>query len=111
MGSYLRKPVVVFFIAMIGLSAVFFLVPINLFDAEYTFNVNGISTVAEAKMSLSYFIGIGASPEDLKDVVGFRLLPMGYFLVFLMLFALPVLIAYRVHVGNQLEAQKEEKKK
>ena len=62
-------------------------------------------------MSLSYFIGIGASPEDLKDVVGFRLLPMGYFLVFLMLFALPILIAYRVHVSNQLEAQKEEEKK
>ena len=111
MGSYLRKPVVVFFIAMIGLSAVFFLIPINLFDAEYTFNVNGFEFSKDVKMSLSYFIGIGASPEDLKDVVGFRLLPMGYFLVFLMLFALPVLIAYRVHVGNQLEAQKEEEKK
>ena len=111
MGSYLRKPLVVFFIAMIGLSAVFFLVPINLFDAKYTFNVNGFEFSKDVKMSLSYFIGIGTSPEDLKDVVGFRLLPMGYFLVFLMLFALPVLIAYRVHVGNQLEVQKEEEKK
>jgi hypothetical protein len=111
MGSFLRKPVVVFFLTMIGLSAVFFLIPINIFDGEYTFKVNGIVFSEEAKMSLSYFIGIGTSPEDLKDVVGFRLLPMGYFLVFLMLVAFPILIAYRVHVANQLEAQKEKENK
>lgn len=111
MGKYLRKPVIVFFLTMIGLSAVFFLIPINIFDGEYTFKVNGITFSEEAKMSLSYFVGVGVNPEDLKDVVGFRLLPMGYFLVFLMLIAFPILIAYRVHVANQLEAQKEKENK
>lgn len=111
MGKYLRKPVIVFFLTMIGLSAVFFLIPINIFDGEYTFKVNGITFSEEAKISLSYFVGVGVNPEDLKDVVGFRLLPMGYFLVFLMLIAFPILIAYRVHVANQLEAQKEKENK
>lgn len=101
MVTFIRKPIVVFFIAAILLSSIFFLIPINIFDGEYTFNVNGIITKIPTKMSLSYFIGIGASPEETKDVVEFKLLPMGYFLAFLMLFAFPALIAYRVHIANQ----------
>ena len=32
------------------------------------------------KLSLSYFIGIGINPEDLKDIEGFHLVSKGYFL-------------------------------
>lgn len=107
MNSFFSKPIVVYFLATIMLSAVFFLIPINIFDGVYTFKVNGITFAAEAKMSLSYFIGIGAVPSDLQDVVSFKLLPMGYLLVFLFLVALPILIAYRVHIANILREKKE----
>lgn len=100
MNSFFSKPIVVYFLATIILSAIFFLIPINIFDGVYTYKVNGITFAAEAKMSLSYFIGIGLSPEDLKDVVSFKLVPMGYLLVFLFLVALPILIAYRVNLAN-----------
>lgn len=103
MRSFFRKPVVVFFLAAFVLSAIFFLIPINVFDGEYTFNVNGVTFTHKAKMSLSYFVGIGASAEETKDVVSFKLVPMGYFMVFLFLGALPGLIAYRVHIANQQE--------
>jgi len=99
MRSTLRKPIVVFFLAVFVLSAIFFLIPINLFDGEMVFE--GIAEPVQAKLSLSYFIGIGASKEETAGVLDFYLLPMGYFLAFLMLIALPVLIAYRVHVANQ----------
>lgn len=101
MQSFIRKPVVAFFIAFLLLSAIFFLVPINMFDAEYTFSENGIVWSEKTTMSLSYFIGIGITPEDMAGVVSFKLLPMGYLLAFLILIALPGLIAYRVHLANQ----------
>ena len=107
MGSFLSKPIVVYFLATIILSAIFFLIPINIFDGVYTFKVNGITFAAEAKMSLSYFIGIGAGPGELKDVVSYELLPMGYLLVFLFLVALPILIAYRVNLANIQREKKE----
>ena len=104
MRSIIRKPIVIFFIAFFILAAIFFLVPVNLFDAEYTFNENGAIRVVKTKMALSYFIGIGADEQQMKNVVSFRLLPMGYFLVFLFQVALPALIAYRIHLANQKDA-------
>ena len=100
MREMFRKPLVVFIAVVLFLAAVFFLIPINLFDGEIVFNVNGVTFTEKAKLSLSYFIGIGASEEQTKDVVDFYLLPMGYFFVFLFLIALPALIAYRVHIAN-----------
>ncbi len=108
MSSFFSKPIVVYFLATILLSAVFFLIPINIFDGIYTYKVNGITFAAEAKMSLSYFIGIGTNPADLQDVVSFELSAMGYLLVFLFLVALPILIAYRVHIANVLKERKED---
>ena len=107
MSSFFSKPIVVYFIATIILSAIFFLIPINIFDGVYTFKVNGITFAAEAKMSLSYFIGIGSAASDLQDVVSFKLVPMGYLLVFLFLVALPILIAYRVHIANNQRENKQ----
>jgi hypothetical protein len=105
MRSFISKPIVVFFIAMISVAAIFFLIPINLFDGEYTFKVNGVVFTETAKMSLSYFIGVGISPEDLKDVIDFRLNAAGYFLAFLFIFAFPALIAYRIYIANTQEKE------
>jgi Zn-dependent protease len=106
MREIIRKPIVAYLIALLFLSAIFFLIPINLFDGEIVFRYNGVEFTERAKLSLSYFIGIGASAEETKDVVSFHLIGQGYLMVFLILGALPGLIAYRVHVANQLEQKK-----
>lgn len=97
----MKKLSLIFIICFLVSSAIFFLIPINLFDGEIVFNVNGVEFKEKAKLSLSYFIGIGASEEDLKGVKQFYLLPMGYFFAFLMLFCLPALITYRFSLKNK----------
>lgn len=82
----------------IVIAAVLFLIPINLFEGEIVFGNNGINIPVQAKLSLSYFIGIGAGPEETKDVVDFYLKPLGYFNAFLLLVALPSLISYRIYL-------------
>lgn len=107
MQTIVRNPVAVFFIAMVTIAAILFLVPINLFDGEVVYR-DGLGTYTKPlKLSLSYFIGIGVSEDDLKDVVGFHLVGVGYLLAFLIIFALPLLIAYRVKAVNQLGADKD----
>lgn len=97
---------------MILFAAILFLIPINLFDGEITYNMNGAVWTTKAKLSLSYFIGIGASEQQLQDVESFRLTGMGYFFAFLLLVALPTLIGYRVWIANQAEkyASRDKKK-
>ena len=91
----------VFVLTLILVSTILFTLPINLFDGEVVYDVNGVEFTEPIKMSLSYFIGLGISNEDLVDVKSFHLVGMGYFMVFLMLIAFPALIAYRVWIGNQ----------
>lgn len=106
MRQFFRNPYAVFLIALLFVSTILFTIPINLFDGEITFNVGGHVFTEKAKLSLSYFIGIGASGDDLKDVESFRLVGMGYLLAGLLMIALPALIGYRVWIANQVEAQK-----
>jgi hypothetical protein len=101
MKEIIRKPAAVFVLTLILVSTILFIFPINLFDGEVVFSANGSEFTRPMKMSLSYFIGLGISKEDLVGVKDFHLVGMGYFMVFLMLGALPTLIAYRVWIGNQ----------
>ena len=91
----------IFLDCAIGVAAIFFLIPINLFDGEIIFEVNGVEFTEKAKLSLSYFIGIGANEEQTQDVKDFYLLPMGYVIACLMLAVLPAIITYRVYLKNQ----------
>lgn len=95
-----KKQLIIFGISMLVIAAILFLVPINLFDGEIVFSINGFERVEKAKLSLSYFIGIGASAEDLKDVKDFYLVPMGYFFAFLIIVCLPALISYRFYLKD-----------
>ena len=107
MKQFFRNPFAVFVIAMVAITVIFFTIPINLFDGEITFaNEFGAPYTVKAKLSLSYFIGIGASAEDLKGVISFRLVGMGYLLVGLFTVGLPALIGYRVWIANQSENRK-----
>ncbi|HLP56911.1 MAG TPA: hypothetical protein VK151_17875 [Fluviicola sp.] len=101
MKEILRKPIAVFVLTLILVSTILFTLPINLFDGEVTYSVNGMEFTRPVKMSLSYFIGLGISDEELTDVKEFHLVKMGYFMVVLMLVALPALIAYRVWIGQK----------
>lgn len=101
MKEIIRKPIAVFVLTLILVSTILFTLPINLFDGEVIYNVNGVEFSKPVKMSLSYFIGLGISEKDLVDVKSFHLVGMGYFMVVLMFAAFPTLIAYRVWIGNK----------
>lgn len=97
----MKKYILIAFVLALIFAAILFLIPINLFEGEIVFNRNGAAFPVKAKISLSYFIGIGASAEDTKDVLDFYLLPLGYMNVFLLLGALPSLISYRIYLLHQ----------
>ena len=102
----MKKYFLIALIISLIFSAVLFFIPINLFEGEILFKVNGIEFKEKAKISLSYFIGIGASPSETKDVLNFYLLPFGYLNVFLMLLAFPSLISYRIFLADQKKKTK-----
>ncbi len=92
----IKKPLVVFVLGVLLMTAIFFLIPINLFDGEVHFNTGLQQFTEPIKLSLSYFIGIGIKPGDLKDVESFNLTPAGYALAVIFIVGVPGLIAYRM---------------
>lgn len=106
MRHIFRKPSVVFVLLFMSIFLILLFIPIPLLDAEIVFN-NGVSEwTVPTKMSFSHFVGIGISEKDLVDVKSYGLTSNGYFLAALFTIAFPLLIAYRVHIANQLEEQK-----
>jgi hypothetical protein len=105
MKKFLRKPLNVFFTALVLVSIILCTVPINLFDGEVVYLVNGVEFTEKLKMSLCDFTGLWTTEADLKDVKEFHLVGMGYLMAFLMIVCLPALIAYRVWIGNQAAAK------
>lgn len=80
------------------ISSILFFVPINLFDGEVHFNINGNKFVSETKMSLSYFIGLWLPAEQLKDVESFNLTKGGWALAIIFTIGFPALLAYRAYL-------------
>lgn len=101
MKKIFRNPLATFFIAGAIVSTILFIIPINLFDGEVVYRVDGKDLVAQTKMSLSDFTGIWTTEEDLRDVEDFYLTGKGWLMVFLINFCLPALIAYRVWIGQK----------
>ena len=100
-----NKQLFIFLGCMFGIAALFFFVPIEMFDGEVTYTVHGVEKTIDYKLSLSYFIGIGTESAGLNDVVNFQLKPMGYFLAFLMIIMLPFLIAIRVGMHDKSNSE------
>lgn len=98
MKEQLKKPLVIFLISMVVLAAAFFLLPLNLFDGVIEYEEPTRSYSVSAPLSLSYFIGIGYDPADMKDVKSFYLTTKGLILACVMIIGIPVLIAYRVYL-------------
>ena len=105
MKKFLQKPINTYLFSLLIVCTILFTVPINLFDGEIVFSVNGVEFTEKAKISLGKFIGLGLNKTEMQDVKSFHLVGMGYFLASLMIFALPALIAYRVWIGNQPKDQ------
>lgn len=93
-----KKALIIFGISVLVVGGILFLIPINLFDGVIHYNVDGLEFTRETRLSLSYFIGIGASPEQLVDVTDFYLTKGGLMLAFIAVIGLPALIAYRFYL-------------
>lgn len=101
MKVILKKPLLVFIISMLLIATPLLLFPINFFQGQIVYQ-NGIAeTVVDAPLSLSYFIGLGYSPEDMVGIKTFHLKTGGYILAVLLILGIPGLLAYRVSLGNK----------
>jgi hypothetical protein len=98
MKANFKKPLFVFLISMILIGLPLFLFPINLFQGVIVYQEGLVETTVEAPLSLSYFIGLGYSPDDLMGIKSFLLKPGGYLLATLLILGIPGLIAYRVNL-------------
>lgn len=105
MKKLFANPYAVFIVSALVITLFFLLVPLNLFDAEVQYNINGNRFTREMKLALSYFAGWWVSPADLKDVETFRLTRGGYMLVFLFTIGFPALLAYRVSLKKKKQVK------
>ncbi|MFA7272549.1 MAG: hypothetical protein WC044_01700 [Crocinitomicaceae bacterium] len=94
-------------IAFVAIALPLFIFPINLFEGEIVYQIGIQHSVIKAPLSLSYFIGLGYDPADMVNIKSFYLLPFGYAMVAVFLIGIPVLIAYRVHLGKLKNKQHE----
>lgn len=101
-----RKPWFIFFACVLVITLVFYFIPLALFDGEVIFN-NGINEwKVPTKLTLKQITGIGISEAELQDVKTYYLVSQGYILLLLMFIGFPTLLAYRFHILNKVEKEK-----
>jgi hypothetical protein len=94
----MKKPLLIFLLGMTVIAAIFFTLPINIFDGVILYE-NGIQELkVERPLSLSYFIGLGYDPADLVGVKTFYLTFKGLAMAFIFIIGMPALVAYRFHI-------------
>ncbi|MFM6934127.1 MAG: hypothetical protein ACKOXP_01695 [Flavobacteriales bacterium] len=99
--SILTTPALVFLITFLIIAIPLFFFNITIFDGEIVLK-QGVKEISlPIKLSLSYFIGIGINPSDLKDIQGFHLISKGYFLAACLLLGFPSLMAYRSYLAKR----------
>lgn len=96
-----KKFLLLFAALVLVLTAVFFLIRIQIFDGEVVLLKGSEEISLPIKLSLSHFIGIGFDEGDLDGVKDFYLVRTGYFNAFLILFALPGLVCYRLYLAKK----------
>lgn len=101
MKTELKKPLIIFVGLTIVLLAVFFLLPINLFDGVIIEKRGLQEIVHERPLSLSYFIGMGYDPDDMEFVQDFYLTGKGYAMAFIFILGFPLLLAYRIYLKQK----------
>ncbi|MES2588529.1 MAG: hypothetical protein V4622_06065 [Bacteroidota bacterium] len=97
----MKKYILIYSISVLVIATIFFVFPINLFDGEIHYKYDLVDYNVKQKLSLSYFVGIGANPSEIKGVKDFYLLPLGYVIALLMIFVLPAIITYRISLKKK----------
>jgi len=98
MSAAAKKALIVFGIGAVVVAAILCTIPVDLFDGEVVWNINGQEVARPQNLSLSYFFGIGVDAEQLQYVESFRLTGQGWMLVFIFIIGIPGLIAYRMYL-------------
>ena len=94
------RPLPIFILSFLVISLPLFLFPINLFKGEIIEKTPVNALPIPAKLSLSYFIGIGYDPSDMSNIKDFYLLAEGYFFAAVLLIGIPGILAYRVSLNK-----------
>jgi hypothetical protein len=99
--AFFRKPVIAFVIVFLIMNSIFWLFQVKEFEGTYRHLQNGVECMEEhpANLSLSYFIGIGTPNPDVV-ITKMTLTLKSIALAFCICLFTPLLIAYRVHLGN-----------
>jgi len=97
----MKNPLLIFLIGVIVLAAVFFTLPINLFDGVIEIEEPHRSFKVDTPLSLSYFIGLGYEESDMTNVKDFYLTVKGVFMAVIIIVGFPALFAYRIHLKRQ----------
>jgi hypothetical protein len=100
-----KNPLAVFALTFVLFAVPLFFFNISIFDGEIIVMQGTKEIGLPIKLSLSYFIGIGINPEDLKDIEGFHLVSRGYFLAACLLIGFPSLMAYRAYIAKRVESK------
>jgi hypothetical protein len=90
-----KNPKIVFLTLFLFINAALWLYPMAMFDGGFVMN-DKFETTYPAKMSLSYFIGIGIEPADMVDVKRIFLTGQSIALAICICLMIPFLIAWRV---------------
>lgn len=101
--NLLKNPLTVFALTFVFFAVPLFFFNISIFDGEIIVMQGTKEIGLPIKLSLSYFIGVGINPEDLKDIEGFHLVSKGYFLAACLLIGFPSLMAYRSYISKRVE--------
>lgn len=105
MNAAAKKALIVFGISVVVVGVILCVVPIELFNGEVTWLLNGEEQTFEQNLSLSYFFGIGIEGEQLNYVKSFRLTGQGWMLAFIMIVGIPGLIAYRMYLKGTVSKE------
>jgi hypothetical protein len=94
------RPLPIFIISFLIISLPLFLFPINLFKGEIIEKTPVNALPIPAKLSLSYFIGIGYETSDMSNIKDFYLVAEGYFFAVVLLIGIPGIVAYRISLNK-----------
>lgn len=100
MSAAAKKAFLVFGISVLVVGVALCVIPVELFNGEVTWILNGKEVTYQQNLSLSYFFGIGLDGEQLEYVKSFRLTGQGWMLAFIVIIGIPGLISYRIYLKN-----------
>lgn len=98
MTSMKTRSLAIFVICAVILSIILFTLPINIFDGQIDYKEPHREYTINARLSLSYFIGLGYDEADMEFVDAIRLTVKGWWMAIIFIFGFPGLLAYRLYL-------------